>query len=59
MFPEVEVLTYGTKNTLDSVTFQQLISKQKFINQLLRGDVGTRTFENPFDATQATFERCV
>lgn len=56
MFPEVEVLTYGTKNTLDSVTFQQLISKQKFINQLLRGDVGTRTFENPFDATQATFE---
>ena len=56
MFPEVEVLTYGTKNTLDSVTFQQLISKQKFINQLLRGDVGTRTFENSFDATQATFE---
>lgn len=49
-------MTYGTKNTLDSVTFQQLISKQKFINQLLRGDVGTRTFENPFDATQATFE---
>lgn len=56
MFSEVEVLTYGTRNTLDSVTFQQLISKQKFINQLLRGDVGTRSFENPFDATQATFE---
>ncbi|WP_165178201.1 hypothetical protein, partial [Desulfovibrio sp. ZJ369] len=55
-FPEVEILTYGTKNTLDSVTFQQLISKQKFINQLLRGNVSDRSFENPFDATQATFE---
>lgn len=56
IFPEVEILTYGTKNTLDSVTFQQLISKQKFINQLLRGNVSDRSFENPFDATQATFE---
>ena len=56
VFPEVEILTYGTKNTLDSVTFQQLISKQKFINQLLRGNVSDRSFENPFDATQATFE---
>ena len=56
MFQEVEILTYGTKNTLDSVTFQQLISKQKFINQLLRGNVSDRSFENPFDATQATFE---
>lgn len=56
IFQDVEILTYGTKNTLDSVTFQQLISKQKFINQLLRGNVTDRSFENPFDATQATFE---
>lgn len=56
IYQDVEILTYGTKNTLDSVTFQQLISKQKFINQLLRGNVFDRSFENPFDATQATFE---
>lgn len=56
MFPEVKILTYGTKNTLDSVIFQQLISKQKFINQVLRGDIGDNTFENPFDEVQASFE---
>jgi len=56
MFPEVEVFAYGTKNTLDSVTFQQLIAKQKFINQMMRGDIGNRVFENPFDEVQSTFE---
>ncbi len=56
MFPEVEVFAYGTKNTLDSVTFQQLIAKQKFINQVMRGDMGNRVFENPFDEVQSTFE---
>ena len=55
MHPEVEILVYGTKNTLDSVTFQQLISKQKFINQVLRGEMQGRSFENPFDEVQATF----
>lgn len=56
MHPEVEILVYGTKNTLDSVRFQILLSKQKFINQLLRGEVQERTFENPFDEVQQTFE---
>lgn len=56
MFKQVEILAYGTRNTLDSVLYQQLINKQKFINQVLRGDMESNTFENPFDSVQSTFE---
>lgn len=52
---EVNVFVYGTKDTLDSTTFQVLLSKQKFINQILRGDIQSRTFEDPFDETQMSF----
>jgi hypothetical protein len=53
---EVEIFVYGVKNTLDSVTYQILQYKQKFINQALRGDIRDRTFEDPSNATQLTFE---
>jgi len=56
MNDEVEIFVYGVKNTLDSVTYQILQYKQKFINQALRGDIKERTFEDPSNATQLTFE---
>ena len=52
---EVEILTYGVKNTLDSVAFQRLETKQKAINQAMRGDIESGTFENPFDEIQFSF----
>jgi N12 class adenine-specific DNA methylase len=56
MFDEVEVLAYGVKNTLDSVSFNILQNKQKFINQLLRGEIDGDVMENPFDDVQLSFE---
>ena len=53
---EIEILVYGVKNTLDSTGFQRLLIKQKFINQLMRGDITDRTFDDPFDPTQASFQ---
>ena len=53
---EVEILAYGVINTLDSVTYNRLQDKQKFINQLLRGKIQGRSFEDPADELQFTFE---
>ena len=55
-FDEVEILAYGVKNTLDSVSFNILQNKQKFINQLLRGEIDGDVMENPFDDVQLSFE---
>lgn len=55
-FEEVEILAYGVKNTLDSVSFNILQNKQKFINQLLRGEIDGDVLENPFDDVQLSFE---
>jgi len=56
MFSKVEILAYGVKNTLDSVSFNILQNKQKFINQLLRGEIDGDVMENPFDDVQLSFE---
>ncbi len=53
---EVEVLAYAVINTLDSVTYDRLQKKQKFINQLLRGKLEGRSFDDPADELQFTFE---
>ncbi len=34
----VEVLTYGVEKTLDATAYQRLAIKQKFINQLMKGE---------------------
>jgi N12 class adenine-specific DNA methylase len=52
----IDITTYGHKATMDSVAAQRLQTKQKFINQILRGDLQDRTFEDPFDPAQGTFE---
>ena len=55
MYKEVEILNYGTKNTLDSVLFQRLLLKQKFINQLLMGEISESSFDDPFSVGQLSF----
>jgi N12 class adenine-specific DNA methylase len=47
--PVVEILAYGVENTLDAAMYQKLATKQKFINQLLRGQIDGRNFEDPAD----------
>ena len=56
---EIEILVYGVKNTLDSTSFQRNLIKKKFSNQLMRGDITDRSFEDPFDPTQGSFEDMV
>jgi N12 class adenine-specific DNA methylase len=53
---EVEILTYGVENTLDAAMYQKLATKQKFINQILRGDLTGRNFEDAANEISLTFE---
>lgn len=52
---EVMIFSYGVKNTLDSVMYDRLTKKQKFINQMLRGDIEGRTFDEPMNEEQVSF----
>ncbi len=52
----VELLTYGTIQTLDSRTYDILQKKQKFINQVMRGKIGDRSFDDPGDEVQISFQ---
>jgi len=52
----VEIVTYGMENTLDAVQFQKLAMKQKFVNQLLRGDLQSSEFEDAANEASLTFE---
>lgn len=42
----VEVLTYGVEKTLDATAYQRLAIKQKFINQLMKGENLGRSVED-------------
>lgn len=52
----VKVVTYGIDRSLDATLFQVLARKQKFINQVLRGDLQGRNFEDAADEASLTFE---
>ncbi len=54
--PVVEVHSYGVENTLDAAMFQKLATKQKFINQILRGDLQGRNFEDAANEVSLSFE---
>jgi N12 class adenine-specific DNA methylase len=56
MNPVVEVLSYGVENTLDAAMFQRLAMKQRFINQILRGDITGRNFEDAANEVTLSFE---
>lgn len=53
---EVEIFNYGVENTLDATLYQRLAIKQKFINQIMRGDITGRSFEDAADEVSMTFE---
>ena len=52
---EVQIFNYGVKNTLDSVSYDRLIKKQKFIDQMLNGDIEGREFDDPLGSEQISF----
>jgi len=52
---EVMIFNYGVKNTLDSVMYDRLTKKQKFIDQMLTGDIEGRTFDEPLSEEQVSF----
>jgi N12 class adenine-specific DNA methylase len=54
--PEVEVHSYGVENTLDAAMFQKLATKQRFINQILRGDLQGRNFEDAANEQSLSFD---
>ena len=54
--PVVEVLSYGVENTLDAAMFQRLATKQRFINQILRGQIHGRSFEDAANEQSLSFE---
>jgi N12 class adenine-specific DNA methylase len=52
--PAVKILNYGVRATLDSVMYDRLVKKQRFIDQMLVGDIEGREFEDPFSEEQAS-----
>lgn len=52
----VDVYAYGVEKTLDSSAFQRLSTKQKFINQIMKGENVDRVTEDPADEAQMTFD---
>lgn len=54
--PEVEIHVYGVENTLDAAMYQKLATKQRFINQILRGDVQGRNFEDAANEVSLTYQ---
>ena len=53
--PEVEIINYCAKDTMDSVLFHRLYKKQRFTDQILNGDIEGRTFADPFSEEQVSF----
>lgn len=50
------LITYGTEKTLDSAAFQRLAIKQKFINQIMKGENLERVMDDAADDALVTFE---
>lgn len=56
----VEVITYGVEKTLDATAYQRLAIKQKFINQMMKGETLGREVEDNADEdtpTDMTFDQ--
>ena len=54
--PMVYIRSYGVKNTLDAVLFQRLSTKQKFVNQAMRGDIEGREFEDAANEISMSYD---
>lgn len=53
---EIDIIAYGTEKTLDSAAFQRLATKQRFINQIMKGEGVDRVMEDAADESQMTFD---
>ena len=56
----IEVVTYGVEKTLDATAYQRLAIKQKFINQMMKGENLDREMEDGADEdspTDMTFDQ--
>lgn len=54
--PFVWIITYGVEKTLDSAAFQRLSIKQKFINQIMKGENLERVTDDAADEALMTFD---
>jgi len=52
--PKVRIYNYGVRATLDSVMYDRLTKKQRFIDQMLVGDIEGREFDDPLSEEQAS-----
>lgn len=52
----VEILRYATKKTLDGAVYMATVRKQKFIWQVLNGQLDGDSFEDPSSATMLSVE---
>jgi hypothetical protein len=55
--PEIEILYYGVKGTLDAAMYDQLATKGKWIAQLLKGNLPGFDFNDPFDESTLAFDQ--
>lgn len=53
---EIHIFAYGVEKTLDSAAFQRLATKQRFINQIMKGEGVDRVMEDAADEAQMTFD---
>jgi N12 class adenine-specific DNA methylase len=52
----IEIIIYGVEKTLDATAFQRLSIKQKFINQMMKGEIRERSIEDAADDSEMTFD---
>jgi N12 class adenine-specific DNA methylase len=54
--PIVDIFSYGVEKSLDAALFQSLARKQRFTNQIMRGDLKGRNFEDPNNEISMSFD---
>lgn len=53
---EIEILNYGVEGTLDAAMYQRNAVKQKFTNQVMKGNITGRDFEDAANEQSMSFE---
>lgn len=54
--PEIQIHSYGVQGTIDATMYSLLETKQRMINQILRGQMSGRHFEDPSGDAVLSFE---
>jgi hypothetical protein len=56
IFDEVQDFVYGVEGSLDATLSKRLAIKQRFINQVLKGDIQGRSFEDAADEVTLSYD---